>query len=94
MKPYYLALILFISCSKEETIEKPKIEPISMTQTRKMYNVKGQYEGTLNIIHFHRVSDPELIAQYKAIPAFQPFCDDLNDTLVTVVAKPDNCEIK
>lgn len=80
-----------VSCSKEK-IEKP-VEPISFTQIRRMYDVKNNYTGTLNVIHFHRVTDPALIAQYKALPAQQAFCDDQNDTLVTILARPcpDGC---
>lgn len=85
MKPILFALILF-SCSKEN-IEKP-MEPISMTQTRLVYDVKNAYVETLNVIHFHRVEEPAIIAQYKALPARQPFCDDINDALVTVLSKP------
>ena len=81
-----LTAIILISCSKEQ-IEKPP-EPISFTQIRRMYDDKNTYTGTLNVIHFHRVDDPVLIAQYKALPAMQPYCDDMNDTLVTIVSRP------
>lgn len=84
MKPILFALILF-SCSKD--VEKPS-DPISMTQTRLVYDRSNKYEKTMAVIHFHRVTDQALIKQYKSLPAMQAFCDDLNDTLVTVISKP------
>lgn len=94
MKPYLPLLILFISCSKVNLEEPQKPEPISFTQTRIMHDSKNAYTGTLAVIHFHRVDDPALIQAYKNLPARQAFCDDINDTLVTVLGKPDNCDLK
>lgn len=87
MKPYLLALIIF-SCSKSQ-IEKP-IEPISMTQTRLMYNEKNQFVKEHLVIHFHRVDEPNIIRQYRNLPAMDPFCSDWNDTLVTKIGKVCN----
>jgi hypothetical protein len=90
MKPFLLLLsaIIIISCSKEQ-VEKPNVpEPISFSQHRLMYDDKNAFIGTLAVIHFHRVESPYLIEQYKSLPARQAFCDDPNDTLVTVISKP------
>jgi hypothetical protein len=96
MKNAILILLspLILSCSKE-TVEKP-VEPISMTQTRLVYDAKNAYVETLNVIHFHKVTDTAIIQQYKALPVMQPFCDDMNDTLLTVIGKPceTDCTIK
>ena len=86
MKPILFAIAVMASCSKEN-LEKP-VEPISMTQTRLVYDLSNNYVETRRVVHFHKVTDVELIKQYKSLPAFQPFCDDMNDTLVTVISKP------
>lgn len=93
MKLILIALIV-ISCSKEN-LEKP-VEPISMTQTRLVYDRSNKYEKAMAVIHFHRIGEPQIIAQYKALPARQAFCDDVNDTLVTVISKPcpEDCGLK
>ena len=85
MKPILFALALMASCSKEQ-IEKP-IESISMTQLRLVNDHANNYVETRLVVHFHNVTDPALIRQYKALPARQPFCDDMNDTLVTTIGK-------
>lgn len=90
----FILLVVLSSCSKNTSEEPPSA--ISFTQTRRMYDVKNNYEGTLNVIHFHRVDDPALIRQYKKLPALQAFCDDPTDTLVTVLARPclEDCVLK
>ena len=81
-----LALYLLTSCSKEQL----QPEAISFTQTRTMYDSKGRFEGIHLVYHIHRVTDPERIKEYRALPGLHPYCDDMNDTLVTVIARP--CE--
>jgi hypothetical protein len=80
-----LALWLLTSCSKEKLPEA-----ISFTQTRTMYDSKGRFEGIHLVYHLHRVTDPARIKEYRALPGLHPYCDDMNDTLVTVIERP--CE--
>lgn len=89
MKPYLFLLIIFIGCSKEQIPERP-LEPISMTQTRLVYNEKNQFVKEHLVIHFHRVDEPNIIQQYRNLSAMDPFCSDWNDTLVTKIGKVCN----
>lgn len=87
MKPYLmLTAILIIGCSKGIPEKPVEPEPISFTQTRVMYDGK-KFIGTLAVIHYHRVDDPKLIAQYKAYPKRIAICPEMTDTLVTVIGK-------
>lgn len=87
---FFLVILVLLwvltSCSKEQI--QPEV--ISFTQTRKMYDSKGRFEGIHLVYHLHRVTDPARIKEYRALPKLQPFCDDMNDTLVSVVERP--CE--
>jgi len=91
---HYILFFLFIilvcqilsSCSKEH-IEA--LDAISWTQKRIINDdITGEYLGTKLVIHYHLVTEQARIVEYMNLPKAEPFCNDMNDTLVTIIARP------
>lgn len=80
-----LAAVVFMSCSKEQK----ELEPISWTQKRIIHDdITGEYVGTKLVIHYHLVTEQARIIEYMNLPKAEAFCNDMNDTLVTIIARP------
>lgn len=87
MKPYYLALILFISCSKSQnTFEKP-VEK-SITYQIQKFDTKHNLIEIDTSIHWCRVSGDELKPFLETTRTDELICDGTGNRLVLIIGEP------